>query len=136
MSLGGRVAQAALTLVGARFVLHGRDPAVGLDCVGVVAQALQGAGVAVELPLHYALRNRHAAQAFVAAAQGGLASASGLPEAGDILLLELGACQYHLVISLGAEGCVHAHAGLRRVVRSPVLPSGIVCGHWRLPSFG
>jgi cell wall-associated NlpC family hydrolase len=134
MSAGWRVAQAALGLVGCRFVLHGRDPAVGLDCVGLVAQALHGADAVVDVPLHYALRNKDAAQAFVVADGGGLQAVSGMARPGDILLLELGACQYHLVISLGAQGCVHAHAGLRRVVQSPVLPSGIVCGHWRIPA--
>ncbi len=35
------LAAAALNLIGTPFRLHGRDPATGLDCVGLVAEAMR-----------------------------------------------------------------------------------------------
>ncbi|WP_218277309.1 hypothetical protein, partial [Pseudomonas sp. FW305-67] len=56
MTRADRVAQAALGSVGARFRLHGRDPATGLDCIGLAAHALQAGGFNGEVPDGYALR--------------------------------------------------------------------------------
>ena len=42
--MSGALAEAALGLLGVPFRLHGRDPATGLDCVGLVAEALRRAG--------------------------------------------------------------------------------------------
>lgn len=129
---GDDLARAAAALVGTRFLLHGRDPATGLDCIGLLAAALAGAGRPVTLPNGYALRMRDPAGwlpppealGFIPAPQ------SFLP--GDAVLLRLGAIQLHLAIAAPGGGWIHAHAGLRRVVHQPVLPDGIILHHWRL----
>ncbi|MEG8037878.1 hypothetical protein QP166_00400 [Sphingomonas sp. LR60] len=55
MTAGERVLAAAQQLVGVRFRVQGRDPALGLDCVGLVAVALWRAGAAVTVPRDYAV---------------------------------------------------------------------------------
>jgi hypothetical protein len=50
------LAAAALNLIGTPFRLHGRDPARGLDCVGLVAEAMRRAGFHPVPPGGYGLR--------------------------------------------------------------------------------
>jgi hypothetical protein len=120
--------------VGCPFRLHGRDPASGVDCVGLIAAALSAVGARPLAPSGYALRNLGVDQWLPFAAQSGLAPASGEACAGDILLIGLGFAQHHLVIIVDAHSVVHAHAGLRRVVRQPRDPAWRVVAHWRLAS--
>ena len=134
MTTSQRLAAEALALVGSRFRLHGRDPASGLDCVGVLDIALERAGCPIRLPIDYTMRSRAADRPAQVADQLGLLSANGLPVAGDILLLKVGPEQLHFVLCAGADAYVHAHAGLRRVVLSPALPDGEIVGHWRMPA--
>jgi cell wall-associated NlpC family hydrolase len=129
---GAALAAAAEALVGARFRLHGRDPATGLDCVGVLAAALAAIGRGAALPTGYALRSRRVAGLPEAAARCGLGAAQAPIRAGDVLLLRIGPCQHHLAIAARGGGFVHAHAGLRRVVRAPAPLAGRVLHHWRL----
>ena len=105
-------AAAAEALLGAPFRLGGRDPASGVDCVGLVACALGG----VEAPFGYALRNTGVERHFSFAAKAGFAPAQGPLERGDLILAQPGPAQHHLLVALGGERFVHAHAGLRRVV--------------------
>ncbi len=128
---GAALARAAAALVGTRFLLHGRDPATGLDCIGLLAAALAGAGRAARLPNGYALRMRDPAGWLPRPEALGfmLAEPPFLP--GDAVLLRLGAVQVHLAIAAPDGGWVHAHAGLRRVVHQPVLPDGTILHHWR-----
>ena len=127
-----RLTTAAEALVGAPFRLHGRDPATGLDCVGVVAAALAAIGCAVEAPAGYALRNRSITGLL------GLADANGLVEAraplapGDLVLVRPGPAQHHLLIAIAADSFVHAHAGLRRVVAQPGPLPWPIERRWRL----
>lgn len=129
---GDAVAEAALGLVGCRFRLHGRNPETGLDCIGLVHAALARAGCAPVPPSGYALRNVAVDAWLPAAAQSGLVAARGATRAGDILLLALGYAQHHLVIALDGGSVVHAHAGLRRVVRQPREPAWQIEAAWRL----
>lgn len=131
---GAAVAQAALGLVGCRFRLHGRDPETGLDCIGLVHAALAAAGCEPVPPRGYGLRNIAVDAWLPAAAQSGLVEACGPIRAGDILLLALGYAQHHLVVALDAGSVVHAHAGLRRVVRQPREPAWDIEAAWRLAS--
>jgi cell wall-associated NlpC family hydrolase len=116
---GEALAAAAEALVGTRYRLHGRDPATGLDCVGVLAAALAGIGRRVEIPTTYALRSRRLPELDVLAAACGLARTGAALRAGDVLLLRVGPAQHHLAIATRRERFVHAHAGLRRVVVMP-----------------
>jgi cell wall-associated NlpC family hydrolase len=126
------LAAAALALVGCPFRLHGRDPATGLDCVGLVAAALAAIGVRPVVPGGYALRNLDIAQWLPLAERSGLRPTSGPVRTGDVMLIALPTCQHHLVIAVGAASVVHAHAGLRRVVRQPLDPAWQIAARWHV----
>jgi len=109
------LAPPALGLVGVPFRLHGRDPATGLDCVGLVAEAMRRAGYRPVPPEGYRMRS---------ASPHGLlrfAAASGLTEiadGGDVVLAMVNPLQPHLLIRV-PDGFVHAHAGIGRVTLMP-----------------
>lgn len=125
------LATAALDLVGCPFRLHGRDPATGLDCIGVVVAALAAIGGTPTAPTGYSLRNLGIAQWLPCVAQSGLVASPGGVAAGDVMLIGLSSCQHHLVIAVGEDSVVHAHAGLRRVVHQPVDPAWRIQARWR-----
>ena len=118
------VERAALGLAGAKFRLHGRDPATGLDCVGVVALA-----AGVEAPSGYALRGGDFAAVRAAIDRVGLMRVSDAAP-GDVMLMRTGPGQLHLAIKT-KRGFVHADAGLRRVVERPGAAEWEVLGLWR-----
>ncbi len=109
--------------LGTKFRLHGRDPASGLDCVGLAAWAHR-----VDAPRGYALRTADAARAAAAIEAAGLRPSEEM-RAGDVLLLRSGPGQLHFAIWTGA-GVIHADAMLRRVVERPGLPWPVL-GQWR-----
>ena len=131
MNRGDRVAAEAAQLVGTPFRLHGRDPATGLDCVGLAAAALHRAGIPLAVPTGYALRNRDITRHLGFATQAGLAAVSGAVMPGDLVLVTPGLAQHHLVIAAPGCGYIHAHAGLRRVVLSPGPLEWPIAAHWR-----
>lgn len=131
---GARFATAAEALIGCRFRLHGRDPDTGLDCVGVVGCALSSSGVRPVVPGGYGLRNLSVNQWLPLAEQSGLVPANDPLQRGDIVLVDLAHSQHHLAIVLDAQHVVHAHAGLRRVVRQPLDPAWHVRAQWRIPT--
>ena len=124
--IGESIFAAAQALVGTRFRLHGRDAQTGLDCIGLVVVAYGLAGVALHPALEdYPLRGMALPDIFAAFARSGLVARDGLPETGDIALIACGHGQYHVVL-IGPQSHVHAHAGLRRVVKTPGQPEGVV----------
>ncbi len=128
----GSLAQAARRFVGAPFRLHGRDPATGLDCVGLVAAALTAMGRTPILPQTYALRNSDITKLLGFAAANAFQDSAGPVEPDDLLLVKPGPAQFHLLIAEHSGSFIHAHAGLRRVVRMPG-PLGLtVHRHWHL----
>lgn len=114
---------AARGCVGARFRVHGRDPAWGLDCVGVAAIAF-GRAVAGDYPPRGGRIERIDAQARAAGLAKSMAACPG-----DLVVIDEGAGQLHLAV-LTQRGFVHAHAGLRRVVETPGRPANILAA-WR-----
>ena len=123
----------ARAAVGARFRLHGRDPADGLDCVGLAAWAL---GVRA-LPTGYGLRSGdHDATAMLIAGAGLRRVAAPAPgdlllvRAGDLLLCLAGPGQLHLAIWTGG-GVIHADAMLGRVVERPGAVPWPILSNWR-----
>lgn len=128
---GEDLALAAEALVGARFRLHGRALATGLDCLGVLVAAFAACGRALALPTGYTLRLQEPRGMDALAEAAGLAEAEEAIEPGDVLMLRVGPGQYHAAIAVCA-GHVHAHAGLRRVVLTPGRPAGTLLRHWRL----
>lgn len=127
---GETIAARAQALVGTRFRPQGRDPALGLDCVGTAAAA---AGVPPErVRRDYALRGEHLAEI-----EHGLCDLGCMPvvgqvvEPGDVMVCAAGPAQFHLVIAT-RSGFVHADAGLRLVVERPWPVPWRVAGVWRL----
>lgn len=125
---------AAVGLVGTPFRLHGRDPATGLDCVGLVSAALAATGTRPVAPHGYSLRNLAVDHWLYLAEQSGLVPSPGPIRTGDVLLVALGACQHHLAIAADPESIIHAHAGLRQVVRQRRDRDWRVSTKWRIPS--
>lgn len=129
--LGDMLASAAEMLVGTPFRLHGRDPATGLDCLGVLAAALAAIGRNADLPQGYTLKRR-ALPPLDRFAQGcGLLPASGAVVPGDVLLARVSPVQFHLAVAGHGGRIVHAHAGLRRVVAVAGPPPWPLVHHWR-----
>lgn len=119
------VVAAARGAIGARFRLHGRDPASGLDCVGLAALALGEDAV----PSGYALRGGDPERVAAMIDARGLARVHDA-RAGDLLLCASGPGQLHLAIDSGT-GVIHADALLRRVVERPgPVPWPVLC-RWR-----
>ena len=117
--------QIALSLVGALFRLHGRDPATGLDCVGVAALVF---GVR-DVPRGYSVRTADGAGVAALIDAAGLTRVRREPVAGDLVLLKSGPSQCHLVVMTDA-GFVHADAGIGRVVETPGPPPWPVIAVW------
>lgn len=133
------IVAAARSAIGVRFRLHGRDPAFGLDCVGLVVLAVQAGGARTSVPSGYALRSGDADAVAAMIAAAGLVAATDA-RAGDVLLCRAGPGQLHLAIDGGAGSehpagsIIHADAQLRRVVERPGPSPWPVIGRWRLPT--
>ena len=130
---GHELACAVQSYLGASFRLHGRDPITGFDCLGLVMVALRDIGRSVSLSVPYGLRNLDPVRLLALPASAGLVEVME-PELaeGDVLVLEVGPAQLHVAVVALGGGIIHAHAGLRRVVRTPFpLPWPLV-GQWRL----
>lgn len=129
---GVRLARAAARLQGCRWRLHGRDPATGLDCLGLLGAALAAIGRPAELPTGYPLRMARLDAWLPDPARLGFVTADGPYRPGDVVLVQPAPAQIHLAIASCDGGWIHAHAGLRAVVCQPALPAGPVLGRWRL----
>lgn len=81
------------------------------------------------LPADYALKGGDPAAVVAMVERLGLVPVIE-PGAGDLVLVEAGPGQLHLVV-LTDDGHVHAHAWLRRVVETPGRPEGRLLGAWR-----
>ncbi|WP_341207024.1 peptidoglycan endopeptidase [uncultured Sphingomonas sp.] len=123
---GERVLAAAQALVGVRFRMQGRDPALGLDCVGLVGVALRRAGADVTVPRDYAVSRGRVSPGSV---PPGLIVCDGAA-AGDVLLCRVGATQLHLAVR-AYDGIIHADALARRVVARPGAVPWPIEGAWR-----
>jgi len=123
---GDAIVARARALLGVRFRPQGRSRASGLDCVGLVAEAVGAAGV----PRDYALRGSTPQLLAAGLAAAGLRPAEAARR-GDVLAMHAGPGQLHLGIFSG-NGLIHGDAGLRRVVERPGTPPWPICGIWRI----
>lgn len=105
-------------MVGVRFRTQGRDPTLGVDCVGLVWAAYAAAGCLLTAPCNYPLRGWSRGRVVAALAAAGFRRVDDARD-GDVVLLGLPAGQFHLGL-IGCGRMVHAHAGLRRVVETPL----------------
>nr|WP_209349236.1 NlpC/P60 family protein [Pontixanthobacter sp. CEM42] len=112
-------ASAAESLVGTRFRLYGRSREAGVDCVGLTAHALSKARQKPCSIPRYGLRNAGYGFVLDFAERNGLVCVSEPVLRGDILLTRPGPAQRHLLVALGPNRFVHAHAGLRSVTAMP-----------------
>jgi hypothetical protein len=127
---GKDIAARARSLVGVRFRPQGRDPELGLDCVGLAA--LSADVPAERVRRGYALRGQRLAEIEHELCDLGLQPvAGGEMAAGDVLVFEAGPAQLHMGI-LTEHGFVHADAGLRVVVERPLPLPWPLLGLWRL----
>lgn len=118
---------AARGLVGVPFRLHGRAPAYGLDCVGLVATAF---GLSRGVPIGYALRGGDV-RYYEGLIRGfGFVRRHAGWKAGDLVLVCPGPAQIHLGVWTG-ESLVHADAGLGRIVETPGVPAWPVLSVWQ-----
>ena len=118
-----RAEERAREVIGAKFRLGGRDPRFGLDCVGLVAWALEA-----DAPAGYGLRGG-VPERVMALLDARLARVDAVAP-GDVLLFAAGPGQLHLAIA-SERGMIHADAGLRRVVERPGVTPWPVLGVWR-----
>ena len=133
--IAARFAHEAEGLVGVPFRLHGRDARIGLDCVGLVATALQRAGIECAVPHGYTLRHLDIAAMLGCAEDAGFHETGEPMARGDLLLVRPGPAQHHLCIAVAKNRFVHAHAGIGRVVEHGGLADWPVLRRWRLHSF-
>lgn len=135
MSHAHAFAAAAEKLVGSPFRFRGRDPATGVDCIGLVATSLSAIGREVPPLPQYQMRNLDRARfESLLGPLGFYASRAGPERAGDLILLRPSAAQWHLAV-IGISGrLIHAHGGLGRVVASPPPLAWPHVARWRLHS--
>lgn len=134
MNAADQFASAAEAYIGVPFRLYGREPTTGLDCVGLVAASLSAIGRRVTAPHGYRLRNSSLSSWLGIAELCDLRQVDGDAIRGDVLLTAPGPAQNHLLIVSDPSHVVHAHAGLRRVVRQPIAKPLSPEAHWRLAS--
>jgi murein DD-endopeptidase / murein LD-carboxypeptidase len=113
---GDMIAARAMTQIGTPFRVLGRTPDVALDCVGLVAFAID-AGEVIE---DYSLKG--AKIDFILSYMDSiglnpLVRSSRICD-GDVAIVTCSPRQFHLMIR-AADGWVHSHAGLRKVVHTP-----------------
>jgi hypothetical protein len=126
------LAAAAATLIGVSFRLHGRDPATGLDCIGLVAEALRRAGAAPVVPVGYRLRAM-TVDALLPFTEANDFEAQSPPEQADVVLAMVNPVQPHLLVRAD-QGFIHAHSGLGRVTFLPGALPWPAAGGWRVPT--
>jgi hypothetical protein len=129
---GDAIARRALGQIGTPFRLRGRCAGVALDCAGLVLVALGPLVDAAAKEIGYTMRGdyRDLLHDFFQPPAFRCLAAGEKQVDGDILLVSPGPSQLHLLI-VAAGGCVHAHAGLRRVVHAPLAPEWQILDRWR-----
>ena len=126
---GDRIVARARALIGTPFRPQGRDPVLGLDCVGTAAAA---AGLpAGRVRRDYAMRGQRLAEIEHELCDFGWQPVPWLEvRPGDLIVCEPGPAQFHIIIAT-PTGFVHADAALRRVVERPLPLPWRPIGVWR-----
>ena len=113
------VVERALSLVGTRFRAQGRDPRLGLDCLGLAMIAYRVDGATIRRD--YRLSGDHRRELMVGLAGKFRRVAPSRRRAGDLMLMRVSDDQYHLAVRTHA-GFVHADArrGVVETLGTPV----------------
>jgi murein DD-endopeptidase / murein LD-carboxypeptidase len=122
------IAARGLAQLGTPFRLRGRTPGVALDCVGLVAHALN-----IESPPHqYSLKGTKykTIKSYLDNMSLQNVSESAMVQEGDVAVVACAERQFHLMIAVEG-GWVHSHAGLGRVVRMAGPSPWPLIGLWR-----
>ena len=106
---------AARQCLGVRFRLQGRNPATGLDCIGLMLWSASAAGLSIADQNDYVLHDDPGRLDAALAASPFIRAGTGAPQAGDIARFEHAGLALHLGIITPAT-LIHADARLRRVV--------------------
>lgn len=121
---------ASRACLGSRFRIQGRDPATGLDCIGLALVALKAAGSEPDAPRDYSLSGKGLAERL----EAGLQTAGCAPVAsvrpGDLIIFEPAPGQAHLAVA-STQGVIHAHLGIGRIVEGPPDPAWVRRSTWR-----
>lgn len=132
MTCGQLLANAAAELLGTPFKLHGRNHEYGLDCIGLVSACLKSIGAEPVLPRGYRLRNTNISHWLACAPKSGLRPVSDRERPGDIGLFEPSPNQHHLMIVEAQQVYIHAHAGLKMVIREATPTPYHFAQRWRI----
>lgn len=117
----------ARSLIGTRFRAQGRDPRLGLDCLGLAMVVYHVDGTAIRRD--YRLSGDHRRELMAGLVQGFRRVGPSQQRAGDLMLIKVAAEQIHLAIKTDA-GFVHADAQ-RGVVETPGAPGWPVLAAYR-----
>lgn len=126
-TLAERIVRAARALLGVPFLHQGRDPAIGLDCVGVAIAAARACGVQVidrvgygRMPIGDEVWSGPSGGLLGAIdEQPGLRRVRGAPRAGDVLVLRFARLPQHVAICAG-ETMIHGWESVGRCVEHPL----------------
>jgi cell wall-associated NlpC family hydrolase len=125
MSERTRMVACARAYVGVRFAHQGRNPASGLDCLGLLIAAARQAGVTLQGHCPSVLDDRHYGSRpdvhYLQVMLGTYLQPVDFPEIGDVLLLRVVGRAQHLALvsdypAEGELGMIHAYATARCVV--------------------
>jgi cell wall-associated NlpC family hydrolase len=118
----------ARSLVGVRFRPQGRDPATGLDCVGLILRVF---GIPPEqVRRDYRLSGNSAAELDAQLSRYFRRLSNEASRVGDVVLCAVRGGQLHLAVDCG-RSFIHADARARRVVETPGAPQWPILGMYR-----
>lgn len=111
------IVDAARKYIGVKWKHQGRNPASGLDCLGLIVQVAKDIGLEPYDPVDYS--KRPDGQRLIAELNAQLKQTVDY-QAGDILLMRMGANPQHLAIVNETGGIIHSYAEIRKVVEHPL----------------